>query len=68
MSFKCQHMKGCSMYNFITTSVRIIQLQPFLDEYCMSPGKYKECARYKIKEKGGKSPDNLLPDGKILKI
>ncbi|MEK6582769.1 MAG: hypothetical protein AABY50_07115 [Nitrospirota bacterium] len=56
------------MYNFITTSVRIIQLQPFLNEYCMNAEEYKECARYKIKEKGGKSPDNLLPNGKILKI
>jgi len=68
MSFRCKNMEGCSMYNFITNAVRIIQLQPFLKEYCMNPEKYNECARYKIKDEGGKPPDNLLPDGKILKI
>lgn len=67
MTFVCKNMKGCTMYNLITGSVRIMQLQPFLHEYCQNPQKYKECARYNIREKGGKSPDNLLPNGEILK-
>ena len=67
MEFKCIKMDSCSMYNLITTSIRIIRLQPFLNEYCLNGENYKNCARYKIFEKGQKSPTNLLPNGETLK-
>ncbi len=59
-------MEGCHMYNLLTTSVRIIQLQPFLTEYCENPIKSKECARYKLIAIGKEPPADLLPDGKKL--
>jgi len=67
MSAKCVYVEGCPMYNHFTTAVRIIQLQPFLKDYCLSGEHYLDCARYKIKKQGKEAPDNLLPDGKILK-
>ncbi len=67
MRSKCPYMKGCPMYNLITTSVRIIQLQPFLNEYCLNSENYKECARYKLNEKGKEPHGNLLPNGQELK-
>jgi hypothetical protein len=66
MSFKCKNMEGCPMYNLLTTSVRIIQLQPFLTGYCEDPFNCLECARYKIIDKGKEPPPDLLPDGKKL--
>jgi hypothetical protein len=55
------------MYNHLTTSVRIIQIQPFLSEFCLSENNYENCARYKIKQQGNEPANNLLPDGAILK-
>jgi len=68
MAFRCKNMKGCSMYNYISSSVRIIQLQPFLNEYCLNPEKCKECARFKMKERGEKPPANLLPNGERIRF
>ncbi len=56
------------MYNYLTTAVRIIQLQPFLSEYCLNLENHKKCARYKMKEKGEKPSADLLPDGKKIKL
>lgn len=67
MSFKCKYMKGCPMYDLITTSVRIIQLQPFLNEFCLKRDNYKKCARYGVIESGKEPPADLLPDGNKLK-
>ena len=66
MSFKCKNMEGCPMYDLLTTSVRIIQLQPYLVGYCEDPVNCRECARYKIIEIGKEPPSDLLPDGKKL--
>jgi len=68
MSFKCIYMEGCPMYNHLTTAVRIIQLQPYVDEYCLGGEHYKKCARFKIIEQGKEPPYELLPDGTILKV
>lgn len=68
MSFRCKNMEGCSMYNMITTSVRIIQLQPFLNEYCLNADNYKNCERYKLAEKGVEPPADLLPNGEKLRV
>ena len=67
MSFKCKYMEGCPMYNYLTTAVRIIQLQPFVGEYCLSEKHYQECARYKMRAQGKVPQDNLLPNGTALK-
>ena len=67
MDFKCKNMNGCPMYEYLTTSVRIIQLQPFLNEYCLNSNNYDKCARYKTIEKGKEPPTNLLPNGELLK-
>jgi len=67
MSAKCIYVEGCRMYNHLTTAVRIIQLQPYVDEYCLNGERYRNCARFKIREQGNEAPDNLLPDGTILK-
>jgi len=56
------------MYNHLTTAVRIIQLQPYVDEYCLGGEHYKKCARFKIIEQGKEPPYELLPDGTILKV
>jgi len=56
------------MYNHLTTALRIIQLQPFVKDYCLTGDNYQNCARYKIKCKGTEAPDNLLPDGAKLKV
>jgi hypothetical protein len=66
MSFKCKNMEGCVMYNLLTTSVRIIQLQPFLTGYCEDRLNCLKCARYKIIDTGKEPPADLLPDGKKL--
>ena len=55
------------MYNHLTTAIRIIRLQPFVRDYCLSETNYKNCARFKIKSQGSEAPDNLLPDGAKLK-
>jgi hypothetical protein len=66
MSFRCKNMEGCPMYNLLTTSVRIIQLQPFLTGYCEDPVNCKACVRYKLIESGKEPPADLLPNGKKL--
>ncbi len=67
MDQRCKNMIGCPMYDFITTAVRIMQLQPFLNEYCLDPQKHQQCARYKVIETGKEPPSNLLPNGEMLK-
>ncbi len=67
MSFRCKFMDGCPMYELITNSVRIIQLQPYLNDYCLNSARFTECARYVIIEGGKEPPPDLLPDGKKLK-
>ncbi|MEW6676196.1 MAG: hypothetical protein AB1348_09405 [Nitrospirota bacterium] len=64
MMFRCKNMNGCMMYNYLTTSVRILQLYPLVEEYCQNIEKYKECARYKLLMEGEAPSDNLLPNGK----
>ena len=68
MEEKCSYMEGCPMYNHLTTAVRIIQLQPYVDEYCSGAENYKKCARYKILKQGKEPPYKLLPDGTLLKV
>ena len=68
MSFRCKFMDGCPMYDLITTSVRIMQLQPFLNGYCLNPDNFTRCERYHIIESGKEPPSDLLPDGKKLKV
>ena len=68
MSFSCENMGSCPTLNLITTSTRISRLQPLIAEYCLNQEKYRECMRYKMKEKGEKSHDNLLPNGKKLEF
>ena len=67
MAFRCKYMDGCPMYNYLTTAVRIIQLQPYVEDYCLNEGHHQECARYKKRAEGKVPPDNLLPNGTILK-
>ncbi len=55
------------MYNHLTTAVRIIQLQPYVDTYCLG-GEQQKCARYKMLQQGQEPPFKLLPDGTILKV
>lgn len=61
-------MGSCTIFSLITNSLRISQLQPLIAEYCLNPEKYRECMRYKMKEKVEKPPDNLLPNGKKLEF
>ncbi|RLI42905.1 uracil-DNA glycosylase [Candidatus Bathyarchaeota archaeon] len=37
----------------------------WIEEYCM--GDCKRCIRYKLEEAGVPHPDNMLPNGKIMK-
>ncbi len=66
MAFRCKNMQGCPMYNLITTSLRIMQLQPYLTDYCTNQDRCPECARYRVLETGIKPPADLLPDGTRL--
>ncbi len=54
------------MYNLLTTSVRIIRLQPYLTGYCEDPIMFRDCARYRLIETGKEPPSDLLPDGTKL--
>ena len=65
--FKCKNMDRCSLYNLMTSSVKILELYSFVDEYCKNPEKYKECARYKMSIEGDVPPEELLPNGKMYK-
>jgi hypothetical protein len=67
MSGKCVFVEGCPMYNHLTTAIRIILLQPYVKDYCLSGDNYQNCARFKIKSQGTEAPDDLLPDGARLK-
>jgi hypothetical protein len=67
MTFKCKYMDGCPMYNLITTSVRIIQLQPYLSKFCLSREDHSSCKRFLVIESGQEPPHTLLPDGGTLK-
>ncbi|MEW6001711.1 MAG: hypothetical protein AB1638_03555 [Nitrospirota bacterium] len=68
MTFECKNMDHCPMYTYLTGSVRILKLCPFVEEYCRNPEKYKECARYKIIVEGEVPSDNLLPNRERLKV
>ena len=68
MAEKCSYMEGCPMYNHLTTAVRIIQLQPYVDKYCLGGENCRKCARYKIIAQGKEPPFKLLPDGTTLKV
>jgi len=37
----------------------------WIEEYCM--GDYMRCVRYELEEAGIPHPDNMLPNGKIMK-
>lgn len=67
MAFRCEYMQGCPMYNLLTSSVRIMQLQPYLASYCTNADGYTACARFKIIATGVEPDGRLLPDGKRLK-
>ncbi len=67
MAFKCRFMEGCPMYDLITTSVRIIQLQPYLNNFCLNRENFKNCARYEMIACGQEPPADLLPNGTKLK-
>lgn len=68
MAFRCKYMEGCPMYDLLTTSVRIIQLQPFLRNYCEHETNHVSCVRYGNIEKGVEPPSTLLPNGENLKV
>ncbi|NIA03934.1 MAG: uracil-DNA glycosylase [Nitrospiraceae bacterium] len=40
----------------------------WLDKYCLSDNNWINCKRYQMEEKGEYHPDNMLPDGTLLKI
>jgi hypothetical protein len=67
MSMKCLYVVGCPMYNYLTTAIRIIQIQPFLSDFCLNGDNYQNCARYRIRQQGSEPPDTLLPNGTTLK-
>jgi hypothetical protein len=66
MEDNCNNMNDCSMYSLITSSVNIMKLQPYLNDYCLNGENYTKCKRYVLKHKGEKPEPNLLPDGTIL--
>ena len=68
MAFECQNKEGCSMYDLITSSVRIMQMQPFLDEFCHNRKNHLNCCRYKAIEGGKEPPASLLPNGDTLRV
>jgi hypothetical protein len=68
MPVKCIYVVGCPMYNYLTTAIRIIKIQPFLTDFCLNESNFFKCERYKIRTQGTEPPDNLLPDGTVLKI
>ena len=65
--FRCKNMEGCEMYNLMSSSVRIIELQPLITRYCLSEQNYRSCARFRFISDGEVPPVGLLPDGKTLK-
>jgi hypothetical protein len=61
-SADCPNMSTCSMFKIFTLAgtLRIWQ-----DNYCR--GEYKRCARFESVCSGSGVPDNLLPNGTLLK-
>lgn len=40
--------------------------EKWIEDYCK--GDYKSCVRYKMEEEGKPHPDNMLPNGEIIKF
>ena len=40
----------------------------WVEEYCKTENNWKNCKRYQLEEKGIEHPDNLLPNGELMKI
>ena len=62
MSKTCKWFEVCPLKRFFEEG----KLEKkWIEYYCKRD--YKSCVRYKMEEKGIPHPDNMLPDGKIMK-
>lgn len=59
---RCPHMDGCAMYDLFTYSGT---LAVWKINYCT--GDYTRCARYDTRRQDKPVPQNLMPNGKLLK-
>ena len=59
---KCEHMDSCEMFKLFKLSgtLSIWQMR-----YCT--GEFQNCERYQRSRGGDSVPDNLLPNGQLLK-
>ena len=59
----CKYLSGCPIFNlFKSESLKNV----WIKFYCLGY-KNSECERLKLREKGEKVPDTLLPNGTYLK-
>ena len=60
---ECSHIRSCPMYNLLTLSGT---LKIWQTRYCRAD--YTACARYKLSLQGKPVPQNLMPNGVLLKV
>ena len=58
----CEHMTDCAMYQLFTLSGTLAVWQT---RYCQD--KFENCERYKKTQRGEVVPNNLMPNGRLLK-
>ena len=59
---KCKYLEACSMFkHFRMESSKSL----FVSRYCH--GKYRDCKRYQLREKGEIPEEKLLPTGEKLR-
>ncbi len=58
----CPHMESCRLFPLFTMSGT---LAVWKTNYCSD--KFAECARFKLATEARPVPDNLLPNGQLLK-
>jgi len=62
MPERCFYIEGCPIYkHFLSQNVKEV----FVTAYC--EGRFEDCARKQLRDKGEPVPELLLPTGKFLK-
>jgi hypothetical protein len=63
MTQDCTHIRNCPMYSLLQLSGT---LRTWQSRYCKAD--YAQCARYKLSIAGKSVPQNLMPNGSLLRL
>jgi hypothetical protein len=61
METECPYLAQCPMFKHFTLETT---KKFYINLYCC--GKYRDCERYKMRQRGVKPSDRLLPDGQEM--